>query len=66
MVTKPRGLIGTPFKTTSVRVSVVTNEKIRGLIGKARMAKTQRDLRNLRDRIESRRLPVVRSAGAIE
>ncbi len=65
MVKQPRSIMRTPFKATDVRVLDVTNRRIRGLVGKAQMAKRQINLKNLRDRIEARGLPNVRP-GAIE
>lgn len=65
MVRKAGRIIATPFSSRNLRVLEKTNMRIKDLIGGAEMAKKQRDLRNLRDTIESRNLPSPRP-GAIE
>jgi len=53
---QPKRIIATPFKSRNLRVLEKTNITVRELVGKANVAKKQVVLRELKDKIESKRL----------
>ncbi len=65
MVRKSRRIIATPFSSRNLRVLEKTNMRIKDLIGDAEFTKKQIALKDLKDKIESKRFPS-RRPGAIE